>query len=166
MCVCVCVRYFRVGLAVKRRDEWRTEGLREESLSLGAGRPMWLSLALFVFPTQSASSGAIPTHHIHMQTSSAHDSCWRASCLLVEPPAAHDTSVQPVIRAAPNTWLAQTYRTSKPSCWYLTFLGQDVKFFMMCFCILQSDMLSIILPIMHVNVYCTCSAGGTVGIIR
>lgn len=57
----------RVGLPLRKG---MSEGLKERERvpSLGAGRPMWLGLPLFVFPTQSDMTGAISTpSHSHSQ---------------------------------------------------------------------------------------------------
>lgn len=66
----VCVRW---GWGHGGRQKWGWACLweietRGRVVSLGAGRPMWLCLPLFVFPTQSDMSGAISTpSHSHSQ---------------------------------------------------------------------------------------------------
>lgn len=112
----------RVGLPLRKG---MSEGLKERERvpSLGAGRPMWLGLPLFVFPTQSDMTGAISTpSHSHSQgplsTTSPYlwfIAQWRAPCLLMVLPAAHGITRTFFYMAAQNILVSPSFDSNSQS---------------------------------------------------
>lgn len=167
MCARVCDCERRKGCVCKRKNEWKIERREREGekvLSLGAGRPMWLRLPLFVFPTQSDMTGAIstPSHShsqgplsanipllmIHRSVKGTMFAYGTASCTWHHYAASF--CAQNISAIASFYSDSQNMEEIK-MIFFLTFLGWYFSLCALYFSLI--DVLSIMLPIMHVNVW-------------